>query len=314
MSAAPVYGIIIPITAALSETENYMTESDNSMIISLPKISAIYYGLLQCGYDFYTVERSPAHAAAVRGYIGQKDAFGFFSGVKQDTCEVYPYWPRAAILEAASFCTDTETGTFADFDAFYDRIMSAGNIADRERDERLWEWIPGFPEALADVLCDVSFRRYLERVKTWIEEQNEKHRKETDRLERILDACTAEYGSPVREIRICLDPIKCVYASDYHLRGDRFVFSSGAFRIDSVIHEFLHHVVHPYTERQRNEILRRKPVIRDLDDSYYLSGDEDGILNAFEEAAVRALTEAVMNDAYPTDLAVFLEQIADRSV
>ena len=32
-------------------------KSDEMRIIQIPEISAIYYGLLQSGYDFYSIER-----------------------------------------------------------------------------------------------------------------------------------------------------------------------------------------------------------------------------------------------------------------
>lgn len=88
-------------------------------------------------------------------------------------------------------------------------------------------------------------------------------------IQECLEICTSRYHSPVREIRICLNPVKCVYASDYHLTEDGFVFSSGAFRTDSVIHEFLHHVVHPTVAEQKDMILKHRQVNDQLDQSYY---------------------------------------------
>ena len=55
--------------------------------------------------------------------------------------------------------------------------------------------------------------------------------------------------------------------------------------------------------------VERRPVDPQLDASYYLSGDDAGILNGFEETAVRLLTEKVMNSDYPRDLLSYLESI-----
>ena len=44
---------------------------------------------------------------------------------------------------------------------------------------------------------------------------------------------------------------------------------------------------------------------------YYLSGDDAGILNGFEETAVRSLTEKVMNSDYPRDLPSYLKSILE---
>jgi hypothetical protein len=47
--------------------------------------------------------------------------------------------------------------------------------------------------------------------------------------------------------------------------------------------------------------------------SYYLAGDEDGQLNAFEEYAVRELTENMLLGGFPDDIAVFLRHIVENN-
>ena len=80
-----------------------MYSANQIEITNIPELSAIYYALLQLGYDYYGMERSAAHITALEKYIGQNGIPNFFSSVRQNTCEVYPYWPRAAILETAVF-------------------------------------------------------------------------------------------------------------------------------------------------------------------------------------------------------------------
>ncbi|MCI8691367.1 MAG: hypothetical protein HFH91_01250 [Lachnospiraceae bacterium] len=50
--------------------------------------------------------------------------------------------------------------------------MSAGNIDNRERDQKLWDWIREFPAAISRVLSSGSFCRYLEWENRWIAELN----------------------------------------------------------------------------------------------------------------------------------------------
>ena len=86
------------------ESEFELTQLwETDMIVQFPKISAIYYGLLQAGYDFYIPERSAEHIRHIMKYRNRKHQDTFFSGAKQDTCDVYPYWPRAFMMESASF-------------------------------------------------------------------------------------------------------------------------------------------------------------------------------------------------------------------
>lgn len=278
-------------------------------ISNIPEISAIYFALLQCGYDYYTIERSHEHNECIRSFIGSVEPPSFFSAVKQNTCEIYPYWPRAAILETASFYLLPDFSQFRDYDVFRRRVMSAGNIFDHERDQKLWDWIDGFPAAIRNVLESDSFRRYLKWEKQWIAELNTQHEKELGLIGNCLDRCISKYGSPVQGIQMVVNPIKCVYSADYHLDGNRFIFSSGTFRAESVIHEFLHHVVHPAVIANQKMISANKRGYPGVDDSYYLSGDDSGQLNAFEEYAVREMTKGVIKGDYPNTLVSLLKDL-----
>lgn len=288
-----------------------MRSTSQSLISNIPEISAIYFALLQCGYDYYSIERCREHNDIVCSFAGSGAVPSFFYGIKQNTCEVYPYWPRAAILETASFYLSPDHLQFREYDAFRKRIMSAGNIADDERDQALWTWIADFPIALSKVLESDAFQHCLEWENRWIAEQNVKHEKELRLVQSCLDMCVSKYGSPVREIQIVIDPIKCVYSADYHLAGNRFIFCSGDFRLDSVIHEFLHHVVHPAVMAHKDMVLARERKYPDIDPSYYLSGDNAGRLNAFEEYAVRELTKDILAMNFPESLVDHLRNLLE---
>ena len=102
-----------------------MQTAEQITISNIPEISAIYFALLQSGYDYYTMERSQNHISYIQEYIGAENTTLFFAGVKQNTCEVYPYWPRAAILETASFYLSPDRSHFRDYDALRNQIMNA---------------------------------------------------------------------------------------------------------------------------------------------------------------------------------------------
>ena len=281
-------------------------ELNQSKITNIPALSAIYFALLQCGYAYFPIERDQRHVDAIQNFMNCSSDLNFFSDVKQDSCEVYPYWPRAFILETACFYLNADCTDFADFESFHKCIMCADNISSAEKNVVLWEWIKEFPANLRNVLSDTCFQNYFLWEKHWIAEQNDKYREELQQLCQFIDVCTHRYHSPVTKLQIVINPIKCVYSADYHIHENHFIFSSGRFQLESIIHEFLHHVVHPFVLQEKDFIIGKN--LRDLgiDDSYYLSGNDTGKLNAFEEYAVRRLTEDILQQKYPDDLSHYL--------
>lgn len=148
----------------------------------------------------------------------------------------------------------------------------------------------------------------MEWENSWIEEQNDKYKKELENIWNILVLCRERFKSPIQDIQVIINPIKCVYSADYHLKYNQFVFCSGSLSEKPVIHEFIHHIVHPIVEEHKDEILRCNIDDLNLDTSYYLNHDESGTANAFEEYVVRALTDAVVSGNVPENLNVFLTQ------
>lgn len=271
-------------------------------------ISAIYFALLQCGYDFYGINRDAATVSRLNRFVlPHSGEYDFFSEVRQNTCEVYPYWPRAAMLEAAAFYIDFDRECFANFDAYKSSILSSANLLDTERNQAFWNWIDSFPQALSHVLQSKPFRSYFEWENVWIAEQNEKYHIDLEKMGGILYLCRDKFHSPFQSIQVVLNPIKCALSADYHTKEDTFIFCSGAFSPESVIHEWIHHFVHPVVENKKNEILRCCLTNLGLDNSYYLNGGEAGYLNAFEEYTVRKLTDQIWNGIVPDHLDGFLD-------
>lgn len=274
-----------------------------------PAISAIYFALLQCGYEFYSPERGAEHTDKLRGFIAPGSCeCGFFSEVRQTACEVYPYWPRAFMLESATFYMDLPGACFADFDAYKSVVLSAPNISGAERDRTFWNWVSEFPAALRDVLQSGPFSRYLDWENAWTAGQNREHQADLQKIEDILELCAEAFNSPFRSVKIVLNPIKCVYSADYHIKGKTFVFCSGALRTESVIHEFIHHLVRPAVLRRKDEILQYGFEGLSLDASYSLDGGDRGKLNAFEEYMVRRLTDRISNGDSPENWGLFFDR------
>ena len=144
----------------------------NISITNIPAISAIYFALLQSGYDYYSLGRTKEQLETVESFYNPELCCDFFSQTKQNTCETYSYWPRAALLESAVFYLDGDLKQFSDFKAYKNFVMSASNLQNTERDNSFWSWISAFPVELNKVVNSEHFKRYLIWENFWIEQQN----------------------------------------------------------------------------------------------------------------------------------------------
>ena len=278
---------------------------------NIPQISAIYFAMLQCGYEYYAHKKDADFVKIIESFRTQHINYdvSFFLQIKQKTCEVYPYWPRAALLESATFFLEKEATQFRNFEIFRNNIMSAGNISDIERNQDLWEWIESFPAALARIMQCSDFKVYLEWESKWIQKQNIIWKNDLEHIQCILDNCLRYYNSPIQSMSIVLNPIKCAYSADYHINKNQLFFCSGDFNVESVVHEFLHHVIHPFIEKSRVDILKSSTVYPGIDKSYYLSGDEDGKINAFEEYMVRHISKKILAKNFPLNLDLHIKDV-----
>ena len=280
----------------------------NLSIKNIPMISAIYFALLQSGYNYYSFERDTKAVKEIQSFISSDHCkFPFFSETRQNSCEVYPYWPRAAMLETAAFFIDLPHARFINFEAYKNIIYSAKNISDAERNQEFWNWIIQLPAALQQVTQSDCLRRYLEWENRWIEAQNQACKNELRRISNLLNVCMEKFGSPFESIKIVINPIKCVYSSDYHNIDGDLTICLGELREDSIIHEFAHHIVHPAIEKRKDDILRCSLEGLDVDASYFLDGGEEGKLNAFEEYMVRQLTAKIVNGDIPNNISFFFD-------
>ena len=60
---------------------------------------------------------------------------------------------------------------------------------------------------------------------------------------------------------------------------------------------------------RKKTILENNDTYWDIDASYYLSGNDEGRLNAFEEYAVRKLSLDIIEEKYPIDIITYLEAL-----
>jgi hypothetical protein len=261
-----------------------------------PVISAVYAGLLATGYEFALVEKpAPIREAilALPHLSLDTVADSFFRKARQETCEAYPYWPRAALLETATFfmSAGSKRYWFHDFGGYREYVMRAPAILHAEKSAAFWRWIEAFPVALTSVVSGPGFGALNAWVQGWVEQEAVERLPQLETLSSRLTRLLRNHGLGFDDLIVILSPIKCAYSADHFVDGSKFYAILGSFNTASVVHELMHMIVHPVMMEKKAEMLAYSGwQVYDMDPSYSLGNDDRGFLNAFEEVIVRKLS------------------------
>lgn len=269
-------------------------------IMNSTAINAIYFGLIGSGYNYADIEKSEEILKLIKIVEDNplpKTINKFFRGAYQNTCKPYPYWPRAALMETATFfIRDVNNADTFDYRGYYNEVMNLTNVIDSERDEHFWIWVKEFPYMLKEILLHKKFQEVDEYIKKWILENSKAYENKIAKIEQSLIKLMASEGKEVQPIKVIISPLKCVYSADYKAFGGKLFVLLGDFLPHSIVHECIHPLVHPYIIELRADILKCfESKTFNIDKSYYLNKDEDGFLNAFEENIVRKVTDLVVH-------------------
>lgn len=274
--------------------------SDLIEVINSTTINAIYFGLIKSSYSYADIQKPDEILKlinVIKEYRLPKDILNFFSETYQTTCNTYPFWPRAALMETATFfMNDLCDPDSFDYSTYYNKVMNLPNIIESERDDHFWNWIEKFPYILKCILLDENFQEIDKCVEKWITANFETFEKKIDIIEQSLKELMDREGKEIQPIKVIISPLKCIYSADYQVSEGKLFVVLGDFIPHSIVHECVHPIVHSYIIDFNVDILKyfgRK--IFNIDKSYYLNQDEDGFLNAFEENVVRRVTELIVN-------------------
>ena len=260
-------------------------------------INAIYFGIALSGYEYADIDKSDDITKwlhQIRRYPGLDEAKRYFSGARQSTCAVYPFWPRVALLESATFFIN-EKGF--DYDDYCTYVKARPNLADEEKSDDFFCWVKDFTKYLMQVKADLFFQDINRQISDKVNEISANSVEKVDMIKSRLDSLPASAASTISAISLIICPIKCVYSADYFAVGSIMSVILGDFLPHSIVHEYLHPVVHLYVQKHRERIVAYDgSKCLDLDQSYHMGNDENGKLNAFEENIVRIISDLILDD------------------
>jgi len=260
-------------------------------------INAIYFGIALSGYEYADIDKSDditKWLEQIRRYSSLDEAKRYFSSARQSTCAAYPFWPRAALLESATFFIN-EKGF--DYDGYCAYVKVLPNLTDEEKSDDFFCWVKGFTKYLMQIKTDPLFQDINRQISCKVNEISANSTEKINLIKGRLDSLSASVASAITTISLIICPIKCVYSADYFAVGSVMSVILGDFLPHSIVHEYLHPIVHSYIQKHRECIVTcNEGKYLDLDRSYHMGNDENGKLNAFEENIVRIISNLILDD------------------
>ena len=282
----------------------------NISISSDSCINAIYFGLMLSGYEYSDMGKPDAAlelSSQIRSHPGLDNAKRYFKHARQRTCEPYPFWPRAALLESATHFIDARRFKF---DKYCDYVNGLPNLTEEERSGDFFSWVKDFPKYINEVKAYSFFQEVDKQIVCMVDKISKDIASEAVRIANILDAMSADIAPNISTLHVILCPLKCIYSADYFARDDTMSVIHGGFLPHSIVHEYMHLIVHPKIMKYRKAILSLAGSRQlDIDQSYFLGHDENGLVNAFEEHIVRKVSGLIFNDCE-----INIEQLIQREL
>lgn len=252
------------------------------------KLNAIYFGLSLSEYEYATINKSGDISelqSKIRKCNNLDSTRDFFQMARGCTCEVYPFWPRAALLESALFFINDGV---LDMPKYQNYVNKLYNITDEERNNDFFKWVENFPTHLQRIMQNDLFAQINVQLMGIVHALNV-----VEDLERLAEALSVpQMKTSINKIMVYICPLKCCYSADYFTKEDEMFVMLGDYLPHSIVHEYLHLAVNPLVQKHKEHITAGDKY-PGIDSSYYLNGDRDGFLNAFEEYIVTEASEKI---------------------
>ena len=283
------------------------------IISSNTDINAVYFGIALSGYEYADIDKSDdiiEMLQQIRSHSGLDEAKQYFSNTRQTICGVYPFWPRAALLESATFFI---TGESFDFDNYCTYVKALPNLTAEEKSDDFFCWVKDSPKYLTQIKSDPFFQKINKRIHSKVNEISLNSIKEIRLIEGKLERLSTNVASAISTISLVICPLICIYSADYFTNGSIMSVILGDFLPNSIVHEYLHPIVRPYIKKHRERITNLDGIKHlDLDKSYYINNDENGMLNAFEENIVRKISDSILDENEVNIEKLFFDELNNK--
>ena len=257
-------------------------------------IFTVFVGLIASGYDLVDKNCNCEIIKHIDMIEFGEEINSYFRQAKTGSCEVNPYWPRAFLLSLAGLhISEQAPFKYKDFDRLKNYIYDLENINPNEIGEETFSWLEQLPAKLQLIQDKTEFQElwnnYLSVAKEGLESYNFIV---SEAITGIIDTFNIS-PDELPQIVVIPNLLQAPQATDYVIYENIIYIIKAKPDKESVIHEFLHHILGTKLKEQRERINKYMFLLTPVLDEmiryqYAWAYDEDSWNRVFEENFMRA--------------------------
>ena len=268
-----------------------ITSTKNPLIKISANVLTVFIGLVASGYEFsYDKEL----AEIIKAVKWDDSAVEYFRKARTSYCDVYPYWPRGAMLVSASLNLEESKGyEYNDFNRVKKSLANYSNIDPKENGEETEQWLLQLPTYYRLIRENLKFNNF------WVEYLKRTESIADQFMEAIHEAKNRVVSRfKVNEIElpeIGVMPNILGFNGDFE-RIDGVIFVVCAQPDTSLaIHEYLHNIFEQGLKNTIEKIQECAYLLNPVFEKMFLykyawAKDAPSWCRVFEESLVRAAT------------------------
>lgn len=210
-------------------------------------ISALYFLMLNGGYDYYKFKKDKDILNSIESFRVIKNEYKKIVE-KLEITDGRPnsFWPNLFIAECLMFNLDSN-GKIISMENFLDYIKNRNNID--FKDISLFEIESNsinIQNIISKIIKTEEFKEYYKFAGEFITQTIEKNKLALIDVTNIIESINNEFGTKFESVNIILDPIKCIYSADPYYEENTINIILGEFNKLSIYHEFVHIIVEKF--------------------------------------------------------------------
>lgn len=205
-------------------------------------IACAAIGLIAAGYSLYHKEDSELERLSekIRDLFSSQELLEYFAGAKTDQSSINPYWPRGSALVIASWFMDDVSFDFDEI-AYLTSQKRTSSLSETELNSMMG-WIKRAPYYFKEIAGLAKEKGLFEELDQLFVKKKPYFTKEIDEFRKLIE--TSRVEGKIENIIFSPNLFQADELTDLVYDGDDLIIISTAPRVEDLLHEFLHDIIH----------------------------------------------------------------------